>query len=546
LFLISLGLLIGTVVLVIAEQQWAKPQLRDDLRTVFMEGSTGTEFVPVVVLQVMPGMFPDYFQPKGLTKGDWIAQYGFIRNPQGDSSLPLGMTLSHYRPRSAAPSPIPFAGFSCGACHSQEIQIERNGPRHVVIGAGNNRLNLLAFGEAFRGALMAHEDGDRSKPYRLRMETIEQAHRMKEKELSFAEKAMTTLWLNAVRNEESKFQIQVDEPFRHDQIFDPAFVPAGPSRTQPFRSLVRIVADRPGTDETAHLPDAGYSKIPVVYHQHEDYHGTWAQFDGSIKNYIARSALAASTAGATVDNLAHPEIAHNIIKSAQYTLRLAPATWNDVPMLKELPPDPTAVTRGARVYQDHCYRCHGGPGESPGTWTYRGAADFGKILDVGTDLRRVTFRHKERMPRLLFDRFNQTRKKHPLAFAEDDLRAPKELGYYCGPIGGIVTRAPYLHNSSVLTIAELINLRPTLPETEFPNNQETHPRRPVFYRGNNLFDPVNIGLRAPRQKDDEHYFRFDTGERGNSNKGHDFPWPYQGTGWNERDLKDLLEYLKTI
>ena len=41
-------------------------------------------------------------------------------------------------------------------------------------------------------------------------------------------------------------------------------------------------------------------------------------------------------------------------------------------------------------------------------------------------------------------------------------------------------------------------------------------------------------------------FRYDTQVYGNGNRGHDYPWPYKGKGWNENELKDLLEYLKTL
>lgn len=44
----------------------------------------------------------------------------------------------------------------------------------------------------------------------------------------------------------------------------------------------------------------------------------------------------------------------------------------------------------------------------------------------------------------------------------------------------------------------------------------------------------------------EHAVGGDTTLGGNSNKGHDFPWAFQGPGWNQAELEDLLEYLKTF
>ena len=94
-----------------------------------------------------------------------------------------------------------------------------------------------------------------------------------------------------------------------------------------------------------------------------------------------------------------------------------------------------------------------------------------------------------------------------------------------------VTRAPYLHNASVLTLAELINLKP---------------RKGFFYRVRNAYDPQDLGYISPQSPTKSIYFPFDTTLRGNSNKGHDYPWPYKGEGWNEEDLKALLEFLKNL
>ncbi|PYX92792.1 MAG: hypothetical protein DMG67_05860 [Acidobacteria bacterium] len=80
-------------------------------------------------------------------------------------------------------------------------------------------------------------------------------------------------------------------------------------------------------------------------------------------------------------------------------------------------------------------------------------------------------------------------------------------------------------------MAELINLKP---------------RRTVLYRGANLYDPADVGLLIPDKPDVKNYFRYDTQVYGNGNRGHDYPWPYKGKGWNENELKDLLEYLKTL
>ena len=108
---------------------------------------------------------------------------------------------------------------------------------------------------------------------------------------------------------------------------------------------------------------------------------------------------------------------------------------------------------------------------------------------------------------------------------------PFTRGYIAAPIESVFARAPYLHNASVLTLAELINLEP---------------RRDVFYRGRNLYDPVAVGFVSPSAPDALRYFEFDTSRPGNSNAGHDYPWPYDSPDRDEAQLRDLLEFLRSF
>jgi hypothetical protein len=193
-----------------------------------------------------------------------------------------------------------------------------------------------------------------------------------------------------------------------------------------------------------------------------------------------------------------------------------------------LPVDAERSQRGQAVYREYCFSCHGLPGAG-GEWEKGGRQ--GQIVpvdEIKTDRHRVTFRYYETVAQAIYDYFPDD---HPLNPTGDDLRQQGEIGFINAPIESVFARAPYLHNGSVLTLAELINLKP---------------RRPTFYRGANLYDPVDVGLISPEQPDAQRYYRFDAGEKGNSNMGHDYPWPYRGPGWDENALKDLLEYLKTF
>ena len=118
---------------------------------------------------------------------------------------------------------------------------------------------------------------------------------------------------------------------------------------------------------------------------------------------------------------------------------------------------------------------------------------------------------------------------HPLKPKREDLRATG--GYITAPLESAFSRAPFLHNASVPTLAELINLKP---------------RRAIYYRGANLWDPVDVGLVVTDAPDTKRYYRYNAASPGNDNRGHDYPWAYQSPGWDPEALRNLLEYLKTM
>jgi hypothetical protein len=106
----SLMLLIVIAFLII-EPQWVHPHSRTE-QEAFFSGPTGTDRMPLVVMQVLPAMFPENFQPGGPAAGDWVRQFGFIPGtPRVTAGLPVGFALSNYRPKSGGPAPITFCRF---------------------------------------------------------------------------------------------------------------------------------------------------------------------------------------------------------------------------------------------------------------------------------------------------------------------------------------------------------------------------------------------------------------------------------------------------
>ncbi len=412
-----------------------------------------------------------------------------------------------------------FVGLACAACHTTRI----NGK--LVVGTGNSSLNLFAWIDAFQAALR-----DKRVTYQSLLAAYQ--NRQGNAPLSLEEKGMIWLWLKGARAKQAEDVTKYDEPFGDGKAMRPEYVPTGPCRTQPFRTLVRTLLQRPGSDMKV------YTKIAAVYQEQPE---EWGQFDGGIHGLYPRSAGAALAAGATPQNMSLPEIADNIKWASDYITNRPGPTWAEI--FPDKPVDPTQVKAGKDVYLTHCDRCHGHP---DGNQWMDGklVGQLTPLAEIKTDPERVSFRYYEEVADAISVAFPQN---HPFQFPRDGLRPkhrddptePIERAYINKRMHSMFSRAPYLHNGSVLTLAELINLEV---------------RKSVFFRGANDYDTQMVGLMSPSEKehnpkDRKLYFRFNTAVPGNSNKGHDYPWTRDEVEKDPKkqgDLKALLEYLKTL
>ncbi|MRR36874.1 hypothetical protein EG829_19870, partial [bacterium] len=100
-------------------------------------------------------------------------------------------------------------------------------------------------------------------------------------------------------------------------------------------------------------------------------------------------------------------------------------------------------------------------------------------------------------------------------------------GYNAVFLDGLWLRAPYLHNGSVPTLRDLLK-----PATERPT---------VFWRGYDLYDPVNMGFVSQGAEAERAGTKLDVTTKSGGNQGHEF-----GTTLPAEDKEALLEYLKTL
>jgi hypothetical protein len=176
------------------------------------------------------------------------------------------------------------------------------------------------------------------------------------------------------------------------------------------------------------------------------------------------------------------------------------------------PIDGALIERGKLIYRRQCAVCHA-PG---GARTGRVEAVDNPML--GTDPHRIAMWTQNAATA-----YNTYGAGHSWKFSH----FVKQDGYVNVPLEGIWLRAPYLHNGSVPTLADLLNDPAQRPKT--------------FYRGYDVVDPHRVGFVSDGAEAQRVGFRYDTAVAGNSNNGH--LW---GTTLSSTDKRAVIEYLKTL
>ena len=578
---LSVGLILLTSAWLFAEKCWAQwtPLSPEDA---FIHGTIGLETFALKYAAVMQDLSHDSFFAEGADGSVW-ADYGFLLPDDIPAKTctsnvadwaPVGIGVSSFVQAKAFQTSTKFAGLTCAACHSARLRLPDGSQTPVIHGMGNQELDVIAWSDGVKNAMLdlgLTTDAILS-AYDAQCAEFDEANGQGGGVIqSLIDRIIISAWLGGIKSVIAGDLSRYDLPFDNAELRDEIAIPAGPGRTRPFRSTVRVSLNLPGADNFV------LSKIPVVWEQREDLRPA-SQYDGSIRTPVTRSLIAAYVSGATPLALSKPEIAHNVRAAAKYTegLGSGDGVFPRFAVYFEMA-DQADIEAGFQVYMEHCNDCHGHRLLDGGEWSNAGAALIHQRIPVeklGTDPERLTFRYAQMVPlalqtdfpgvgedlveqvRLLeeraasaraeqrpaeayfwlqqLDRLNKLSREYRLGhgfyFGTDDLTA--ETGYFNNPIPGAWLRAPYLHNASVPTMAQLINLSP---------------RPDQFCRGNAPYDPVQMGYVAPTGDcPPDIAFSFDINAKGNSNAGHDYPWGYDDPARDPEKLRQLLAYLKTL
>lgn len=185
-------------------------------------------------------------------------------------------------------------------------------------------------------------------------------------------------------------------------------------------------------------------------------------------------------------------------------LRLKPAPAYPFPINQAL------AQRGKGLFEQNCAACHAS--QRTGTPV--------PMAEVGTSRARLETWNKEAA-------IAANEVVEDMGIKRQGLVEETMIGYIAAHLDGIWLRAPYLHNGSVPTLRDLLE-----PAAKRPK---------VFYRGYNVYDPLNVGFITQGERAERVGTRFDVAQRGMSNQGHEY-----GTGLSDGEKEALIEYLKTL
>lgn len=173
--------------------------------------------------------------------------------------------------------------------------------------------------------------------------------------------------------------------------------------------------------------------------------------------------------------------------------------------------DEELAERGSRIWARDCASCH-----------EIGNPTAGRVIpieEIGTDRERFDL-----VTPATVERYNEVAEEW---YGWEEPQIQKTEGYVAVLLDGVWLRAPYLHNGSVPTIADLLE-----PPSE----------RPVtFWRGYDLYDFERLGYVSHGPEAEAVGFFYDTRLRGNGNEGHLY-----GTDLPAESKRALIEYLKTL
>lgn len=452
-----------------------------DIREHFKYGSTGGERESGFPYWIF-AVLPDVC-PEYLP-GKGYQSLGLLFEKDGDKlkDLPIGMSKRRV-------TGLDRVFLNCAVCHVGTVRDTPESDPKIILGMPANNLNVMNFQNFFFNCA---KDAKFSADYIIPV--IDE----KSGGLSFFDKNIVypiaiSLMRDGLISLASRFTFADHQP------------EWGPGRVDTFNAAKAIFSFSFKNADPAEM--IGTADLPSIWNQAQR-QGMQLHWDGNNTMVEERNKSAAFGTGTTPPTID----LGNIKRIEDWLLGLTPPEY-------PYPIDKDLADKGAPIYKAYCSACHGANGSH-----FEGDL-VGKVTPID---------------KIATDRWRLDSYTYELAVNQSTLYAGypwrfthfrKTFGYANMPLDGLWLRAPYLHNGSVPTIRDLLN-----PASERPK---------IFFRGNDVYDKSRLGFESSvAAYSDRNFFRFDTGQPGNSNTGHEGK-PY-GTELSNEEKDALVEYLKTF
>lgn len=445
-----------------------------------LSDAVGGLLPPARIFEVLPAMFPDKL-PGG------YASLGFVMEPGHD--LPIGVTR-RFR--------LGFdqVGLNCAVCHTGTYRISPTTRAQVVLGMPANKLRIKQFFEFVTNATLDP---------RFTADNIIGRIDATDNPLNPIDRFLYRYVL-IPRTVAATLEIK---GYMGPLLGNPDVKDWGAGRVDTFNPY-KALQFHWDLDNLPIEQLTASSDYPSLWNQRPRGDAQMElHWDGNNPSLDERNRSASLGAGVTPITLDYEALD----RVAAWVKQLPPPRY-------PLPIDAALATKGQAVYAQNCTRCHGDHRFRDGYIDRTIMPRLGKVErleDVGTDRQRLdsyTYVFSQNQYTLYPDskgRFRHFRKTN---------------GYANHPLDGIWLRAPYLHNGSVPTIADLL-----VPPEQRPQ---------VFYRGYDVLDTTKLGFIANVASEGRtQYFRYDTRVLGNSNAGH--TW---GTTLPPDQKQAIVEYMK--
>jgi len=441
----------------------------------FLYGSIGSEQergVPYWIWLVLPRLFPQYLPGPG-----GYASIGIVT--RDGHEMPVGLTKVEIG--------VPRVGVNCAFCHTATVRATANDAPRVYPGAAANQVGAQ---EYMRFLVRAASDP------RFSAGTILQEI-SRNVQLSLTDRL---LYRYVLIPETRRMLLGLADD-------------AGASRTPDWG---RGRTDQANRAKVSLLQQPVYATVgaadamPLWHLKNRERHGfLWDRSNTSLREVVRSFALIEGASPKWLDadtalwNRPDPGQPSSLRRVEEYLADLAPPKY-------PFAVDTALAATGAATYAAACAACH----EPSGARAHAPIPDS----ELGTDRNRL-----DAWTARSSDFLNAFGEGHDWTFT--NFRQPSS-GYAALPLDGVWLSAPYLHNGSVPTLADLL---------EPPANRPAQ-----FWRGYDVYDQARVGFVSTDTEAQRVGTRFDTTQTGNGNGGHTY-----GATLSADQKRALLEYLKT-